>query len=93
MIKLIFPTNILKFTNNSRELTFTEGTLINIFDQFYKIYPEAYKKIFQNSHQLRPFVNFTLDGELINAIELPGFLGVTLTGEHELKLIILFSGG
>jgi hypothetical protein len=93
MIRFVFPENLFPYTKNNNDYICHEDTLLNAIEQFQKNLPLAYEKIFNQSMELKQFVNLLINDKLVYNQKLKEILQMPVTEDLELKFIILFSGG
>lgn len=91
MVKVVFPSIIVKATKGEKETTLTASTLKVALDQLITRYGESFeKRIFDPSGKPKRFLNFYVNGKnvrFINSLDTP------LSDEDELAILPSVTGG
>ncbi|MGN0603899.1 MAG: molybdopterin-synthase adenylyltransferase MoeB [Oscillospiraceae bacterium] len=89
-VTVLIPTTLRSFTNHHSELELEGGTAGEVIRSLADEYPESKKALFDESGNLRPFINVFVNGENIKALQ--GNDTAVKTGD-EIMLIPAIAGG
>lgn len=84
------PQLFRKFINDKREIVVSPGSLIEIFSEIRRRYPELSKEIFNDKNAVKGFIKLCIENRFINK---PSEYDQAVKDGQILKLIIPISGG